>query len=171
MIEDFTLEGFIQTVTLPTRIQGSSKTLIDHNFSRSKRRLHTDIVASELSDHEMTFTTFQNKVKKNKMTVTKRWLKEDHYEEIAQKIGEYYKPFVNESADEAAEILSKVIIKALDEVAPILTKSVTTKKINQWSTTGIVISARKASIMYRNCLLYTSPSPRDGLLSRMPSSA
>ena len=26
-------------------------------------------------------------------------------------------------------------------------------------------------ILYLNCLLYTSPSPRDGLLSRMPSSA
>ena len=25
--------------------------------------------------------------------------------------------------------------------------------------------------MYKHCLLYTSPSPRDGLLSRMPSSA
>ena len=25
--------------------------------------------------------------------------------------------------------------------------------------------------MYEDCLLYTSPSPRDGLLSRMPSSA
>ena len=25
--------------------------------------------------------------------------------------------------------------------------------------------------MYKTCLLYTSPSPRDGLLSRMPSSA
>ena len=25
--------------------------------------------------------------------------------------------------------------------------------------------------MYDTCLLYTSPSPRDGLLSRMPSSA
>ena len=24
---------------------------------------------------------------------------------------------------------------------------------------------------YKSCLLYTSPSPRDGLLSRMPSSA
>ena len=24
---------------------------------------------------------------------------------------------------------------------------------------------------FKNCLLYTSPSPRDGLLSRMPSSA
>ena len=29
--------------------------------------------------------------------------------------------------------------------------------------------AREAEIRY--CLLYTSPSPRDGLLSRMPSSA
>ena len=26
-------------------------------------------------------------------------------------------------------------------------------------------------IMTKTCLLYTSPSPRDGLLSRMPSSA
>ena len=25
--------------------------------------------------------------------------------------------------------------------------------------------------LYEDCLLYTSPSPRDGLLSRMPSSA
>ena len=28
-----------------------------------------------------------------------------------------------------------------------------------------------ASVGYWHCLLYTSPSPRDGLLSRMPSSA
>ena len=28
-----------------------------------------------------------------------------------------------------------------------------------------------ALLLYLNCLLYTSPSPRDGLLSRMPSSA
>ena len=27
------------------------------------------------------------------------------------------------------------------------------------------------SIKYYDCLLYTSPSPRDGILSRMPSSA
>ena len=26
-------------------------------------------------------------------------------------------------------------------------------------------------VMYKDCLLYTSPSPRAGLLSRMPSSA
>ena len=27
------------------------------------------------------------------------------------------------------------------------------------------------NLWIQNCLLYTSPSPRDGLLSRMPSSA
>ena len=29
----------------------------------------------------------------------------------------------------------------------------------------------KVEVLHRNCLLYTSPSPRDRLLSRMPSSA
>ena len=32
-------------------------------------------------------------------------------------------------------------------------------------------SWRTGSDQYGDCLLYTSPSPRDGLLSRMPSSA
>ena len=32
-------------------------------------------------------------------------------------------------------------------------------------------AAEKAFELFGNCLLYTSPSPRDGLLSRMPSSA
>ena len=105
------------------------------------------MIAAELSDHEMTFTTFENKVKKNKITVTKRWLKEEHYEEIAQRIGEYYKPYVNETADEAATDLSKLIIKAMDDIAPIKTKSVKIKKINQWTTKGILISVKMASKM------------------------
>ena len=35
------------------------------------------------------------------------------------------------------------------------------------------VSTQEAMLLVesRNCLLYTSPSPRDGLLSRMPSSA
>ena len=34
-----------------------------------------------------------------------------------------------------------------------------------------LLTAVIASFVSNNCLLYTSPSPRDGLLSRMPSSA
>ena len=60
---------------------------------------------------------------------------------------------------------------------------------NTWARTGsslydgtaLFISTRKTGTVFNtaqselllsnNCLLYTSPSPRDGLLSRMPSSA
>ena len=39
------------------------------------------------------------------------------------------------------------------------------------SNNKLVFSYDAAHSKYQNCLLYTSPSPRDGLLSRMPSSA
>ena len=38
-----------------------------------------------------------------------------------------------------------------------------------WRGAPVFQSDRLAT--YEDCLLYTSPSPRDGLLSRMPSSA
>ena len=41
------------------------------------------------------------------------------------------------------------IIEAMDEIAPILTKTVTIKKINQWSTKGINTSNRTAYKMYK----------------------
>ena len=36
---------------------------------------------------------------------------------------------------------------------------------------GVVYDRAGLGIVFMDCLLYTSPSPRDGLLSRMPSSA
>ena len=36
---------------------------------------------------------------------------------------------------------------------------------------SVLPEGNTVSRLYMNCLLYTSPSPRDGLLSRMPSSA
>ena len=38
-------------------------------------------------------------------------------------------------------------------------------------TLGLIVAASTFIYIYITCLLYTSPSPRDGLLSRMPSSA
>ena len=46
--------------------------------------------------------------------------------------------------------------------APATKKKTTSKK---------KASPKKAETAPKTCLLYTSPSPRDGLLSRMPSSA
>ena len=43
----------------------------------------------------------------------------------------------------------------------------------QTVTGGSILYRQRGTRIYPgvNCLLYTSPSPRDGLLSRMPSSA
>ena len=48
-------------------------------------------------------------------------------------------------------------------------ESTTIKNHSAARTKNIIKIAELAK--YRRCLLYTSPSPRDGLLSRMPSSA
>ena len=52
---------------------------------------------------------------------------------------------------------------------------------DEWPAEGRFFTVRSGSLVawhateqhppFRICLLYTSPSPRDGLLSRMPSSA
>ena len=54
------------------------------------------------------------------------------------------------------------------------------KEIPRWVAHGLIDSDQSKNILeyykvtadtLKTCLLYTSPSPRDGLLSRMPSSA
>ena len=42
---------------------------------------------------------------------------------------------------------------------------------NYFIENGMELSVIGGRMTVRGCLLYTSPSPRDGLLSRMPSSA
>ena len=43
--------------------------------------------------------------------------------------------------------------------------------VNNTNNAGFVTEWDAADVLNVTCLLYTSPSPRDGLLSRMPSSA
>ena len=45
------------------------------------------------------------------------------------------------------------------------------EKIPVYNVSKPRVKARKTGALANTCLLYTSPSPRDGLLSRMPSSA
>ena len=61
----------------------------------------------------------------------------------------------------ATEMLGDIVFAELPEKGSSVEKD---------GTAGVVESTKAASDVY-TCLLYTSPSPRDGLLSRMPSSA
>ena len=52
------------------------------------------------------------------------------------------------------------------------TAAYASKEIRSIDTSSdITIISDEKYLPYESCLLYTSPSPRDGLLSRMPSSA
>ena len=65
---------------------------------------------------------------------------------------------------------SCAVLVALDEQSPDISQGVNkADDVNEdlENNTG----AGDQGIMFGYCLLYTSPSPRDGLLSRMPSSA
>ena len=60
------------------------------------------------------------------------------------------------------EAVSKSILQGVFEA---------TKELGQPFISEAIWTEAATDIIVRGCLLYTSPSPRDGLLSRMPSSA
>ena len=72
-------------------------------------------------------------------------------------------------------ILCDIHMPALqgDEVAFALSQEPRTARIPLIYLTALVTPEEVADLdgVFGDCLLYTSPSPRDGLLSRMPSSA
>ena len=64
-----------------------------------------------------------------------------------------------------------IFLGGLDLVRSILTKNAF---VNYWADASklmMMLTGLFFTIQCVSCLLYTSPSPRDGLLSRMPSSA
>ena len=81
------------------------------------------------------------------------WLKVYSYSESKQKFSEYKYFFIQKGND----------VMRLDIEDISIGKSIKVKFKN--------FNCREDSEEYIGCLLYTSPSPRDGLLSRMPSSA
>ena len=71
-----------------------------------------------------------------------------------------------------ANIRATVVSKILGKVVPYV--GTTGLLYEEISSERVIVSIRnqhKVQNHIKNCLLYTSPSPRDGLLSRMPSSA
>ena len=85
---------------------------------------------------------------------------------FVQRLEEEGITFIGPSADVITLLGDKIEARAAMEAAGLPTAKGSSEPISEAS----VASALADEIGYP-CLLYTSPSPRDGLLSRMPSSA
>ena len=81
----------------------------------------------------------------------------------------YYRLFLTMLGEEVREWDTKVAMEgdtALQGKSPLVETALRHLKVEAYAELGYSIA-----IILWDCLLYTSPSPRDGLLSRMPSSA
>ena len=70
--------------------------------------------------------------------------------------------------EEAEDFVYKCL---LDNESKDVKERLSRKHITDILSEDFEIPTSTAYRYYQDCLLYTSPSPRDGLLSRMPSSA
>ena len=62
------------------------------------------------------------------------------------------------------------MLETLRKYMPLIRRGLPVYGMNK-GTIGFLMNEYKEEDLLESCLLYTSPSPRDGLLSRMPSSA
>ena len=85
------------------------------------------------------------------------------------------KPYSEDTEDLISELLSKYVANGLVDYKSWLTNSShrlhLTKVLQSMSITDITGFTNDEKKAFYICLLYTSPSPRDATLSRMPSSA
>ena len=70
--------------------------------------------------------------------------------------------------------MSQLTIKLSDKADALiaqLQKEIFNRRRKKVSASGVVETLVESGAKSQSCLLYTSPSPRDGIGSRMPSSA
>src|SRR5680860_1800417 len=75
---------------------------------------------------------------------------------------------LKQSESEMAALLNRELERQQDNIELIASENLAPPAV--LDAVGSVLTNKYAE-GYPGCLLYTSPSPRDGLLSRMPSSA
>ena len=160
--------GFIQQVTQATQQCDNTSSLIDHVCTRSRRTLRSDVIMSDISDHYPILTVYPKwRARREKVKITKRWFKQESYEQLQGILAATeWDSIINcTNIESSTKKLEDLITEAMDIVAPIESKTLGKRPINQWLTPGTLISIKHSTKLYkqwrRSCLLYTSPSPRD----------
>jgi len=151
LIDFMSSNGFLQLISLPTRVDGNSRTLIDHIYTNSKISTMSCVISTNISDHCPIALTINNRQKAGAGTaVTKRWITDETYTAIKEELAkEKWEGMQSLSIDKATEKLHSTIHKHLDNLAPIETRYLKPKPVNNWLTKGLKTSIRNSDRMYR----------------------
>ena len=144
-------------------VSGIYKSALNYKFKVSSS---TDTLSSlqvkslneKLANNKLIYTPFAQFIIKSVYYDFEEYLKDNYFDNFQALKNSDNKSFLK------ANQLRKLLKYSGQWVNTILSSSPT--QFNQICTQVIL-----AFLQQSNCLLYTSPSPRDGLLSRMPSSA
>ena len=148
---DMISNGLRQLVTTATRTTDKNKTLIDHIYLKSSKAVKTYLLESDISDHDILLASFEKEtIKRKKTTITKRWFQPESYEYIKLFLREEKWDALSQMGpEEGTNYLILKINEILDIFAPVESKDMLTKPINQWKTAGIDISLKHCSKLYR----------------------
>ena len=143
--------GFMQQITLPTRVTDTTSSLIDHVYTKSRQTLITDVISSDIADHYLTLTSYpKTRSKQEKVQITKRWLTFESYAQAKQLLAiENWNCMEDMNLNDSANYLTGKIKEALDIVAPVETKTIGKKPINLWVTGGIKVSMKTCNDLYK----------------------
>ena len=97
----------------------------------------------------------------------------DLFGEVLEKINKQYVDEIDQS--EGMDSAINGLLQSLDPyssyMSPEIFQEMQTETSGEFGGLGIEVSMEAGVVKVITCLLYTSPSPRDATLSRMPSSA
>jgi hypothetical protein len=143
--------GLLQHITLPTRVENQSTSLIDHIYTKSKTKFSSAVITTDISDHCPTvLTAAETKSSMKGQNVTKRWLTDESYLQLKENLANIdWKELEDLNLDEATEKLHAMIVQELDKISPIETRFVKPKPINTWLTKGLKISSETSDKMYK----------------------
>jgi hypothetical protein len=144
LIDGMISAGFLQQVTIPTRITEKTNSLIDHVYTNSKKKLVSDVLMADISDHQPVFTFYDDRTQgKKKIKITKRWLKNDDYGKLDSMLSQRnWSEMTKLSLEDKCNYLINTINEILDDISPVVAKQIRNKPSNHWLTLGIKTSAK-----------------------------
>jgi exonuclease III len=142
---------YLQLITEHTRVTERGESLIDHVYVKSNKLFESYVITTDLSDHYATATVITGtKVSNKKTEITKRWFTPETYTQLETLLTAHdWSPMDNLNTNEAAIHLEKTITEYCDLLAPVETRKLKTRRVNQWTTKGIMISLKHSSRLYK----------------------